>query len=90
MSIINSDKLTSHQYIILTMTFDGYTQGDIAKHIGITQSAVHKCLHGNLSYVKKTKGRRFGGIVLKLQRLCAKNERIQEILKEIQELKKNE
>ena len=48
--IINGDYLTEHQKKILMMRLMGKTQNEIAQHLGITQSAVHKAMHGNLDY----------------------------------------
>ena len=32
------------------MRLMGKTQNEIAEHLGITQSAVHKAMHGNIDY----------------------------------------
>ena len=48
--IINGDYLTEHQKKILFMRLMGKTQNEIADHLGITQSAVHKAMHGNIDY----------------------------------------
>ena len=48
--IVNGHYLTEHQKKILFMRLMGKTQNDIADHLGITQSAVHKAMHGNIDY----------------------------------------
>lgn len=48
------------------MILMGKTQNEIAEHLGITQSAVHKALRGNLDYRNDKK--RYGGIFKKLKK----------------------
>tara|TARA_Y100001937_G_C7080080_1_gene312515 strand:- start:565 stop:1005 length:441 start_codon:yes stop_codon:yes gene_type:complete len=83
--IIHGDYLTEHQKKILFMRLMGKTQNDIAKHLGITQSAVHKAMHGNIDY--KNNKKRYGGIVKKLQKICSTHTRVHEILESISEIK---
>ena len=83
--IIHGDLLTEHQKKILFMRLMGKTQNEIANHLGITQSAVHKAMHGNIEYRNNKK--RYGGIVKKLKKICKNNERISEILAEIEKIK---
>tara|TARA_R110002110_G_scaffold25015_2_gene93007 strand:+ start:677 stop:1114 length:438 start_codon:yes stop_codon:yes gene_type:complete len=84
-NIISGDYLTSHQKTILMMRLTGKTQNDIAEHLGITQSAVHKAMHGNIDY--KNNKKRYGGIIKKLKKICTNNPRIVRILKEIDQIK---
>ena len=84
--IISGDYLTPHQKKILYMRLTGKTQNDIAEHLGITQSAVHKAMHGNIDY--KNDKKRYGGIVKKLQKICKTNSCIEKILKDIDDIKK--
>lgn len=83
--VINSDLLTEHQQKILWMRLMGKTQNEISEHLGITQSAVHKSLHGNIDYRNNKK--RYGGIIKKLKKICHGNEEIQKILRQISEAK---
>ena len=83
--IISGGYLTKHQKKILMMRLMGKTQNEIAEHLGITQSAVHKAMHGNIDY--KNDKKRYGGIVKKLQKLCKNNENIQKILSGIETVK---
>jgi DNA-binding CsgD family transcriptional regulator len=85
-SVVNSEALTDHQKKVLFMILMGKTQNEIAEHLGITQSAVHKALRGNLDYRNDKK--RYGGIFKKLKKICKNNTKIQEILLEIEGLKK--
>lgn len=83
--IISGDYLTKHQKKILMMRLMGKTQNEIAEHLGITQSAVHKAMHGNIDY--KNDKKRYGGIVKKLKKICKNNPNIQNILGEIDSIK---
>lgn len=86
--IVNGDFLTEHQKKILFMRLMGKTQNDIANHLGITQSAVHKAMHGNIDY--KNQKKRYGGIVKKLQKICKTHPRISDILSEISVISRGE
>jgi DNA-binding CsgD family transcriptional regulator len=86
--IVHGDFLTDHQKKILMMRLVGKTQNEIAEHLGITQSAVHKALHGNIDY--KNDKKRYGGIIKKLKKICNNNPNIQYILQEIEKVKNTE
>ncbi len=79
--VIHGDHLTDHQKNILFMRLMGKTQNEIADHLGITQSAVHKAMHGNIDY--KNQKKRYGGIVKKLKKICSGEPKINSILDEI-------
>lgn len=83
--IISGDNLTKHQKKILFMRLSGKTQNEIAEHLGITQSAVHKAMHGNIDY--KNNKKRYGGIIKKLRKICTNESKIGEILKNIDDIK---
>lgn len=86
-NIINSDNLTTHQKKVLTMCLSGATQNEIAEKIGVTQSAIHKCLHGNIDY--KNNKKRYGGVIKKLQKLSKNNLRIKDLLDKIEQHKQS-
>jgi DNA-directed RNA polymerase specialized sigma subunit len=83
--VVHGDFLTEHQKKILLMRLMGKTQNEIADHLGITQSAVHKAMHGNIDY--KNDKKRYGGIIKKLRKACRNNKKIKDILKRIEESK---
>jgi predicted XRE-type DNA-binding protein len=85
-NIINNGSLTSHQRKVLTMCLNGATQNEIADKLGITQSAVHKAMHGNIDY--KNNKKRYGGIIKKLQKISKVNPKIKSILDQIEKYKK--
>ena len=86
--IVNGPYLTEHQKKILFMRLMGKTQNDIADHLGITQSAVHKAMHGNIDY--KNQKKRYGGIVKKLKKISKTHPRINEILAEIAKINRGD
>lgn len=79
--VIHGNVLTEHQKKILFMRLMGKTQNEIATHLGITQSAVHKAMHGNIDY--KNQKKRYGGIVKKLKKICLSQPKIKDILEEM-------
>ena len=79
--VIHGNVLTEHQQKILFMRLMGKTQNEIASHLGITQSAVHKAMHGNIDY--KNQKKRYGGIVKKLNKICFNEPKIKDILDEM-------
>ncbi len=83
--VVHGGFLTEHQKKILFMRLMGKTQNEIAEHLGITQSAVHKAMHGNIDY--KNNKKRYGGIIKKLRKICKTNESIQVILQKISDVK---
>lgn len=85
--IVHGEFLTEHQKKILMMRLMGKTQNEIAEHLGITQSAVHKAMHGNIDY--KNDKKRYGGIIKKLKKICRNNPEIQRILLDIEKVKKS-
>jgi DNA-binding CsgD family transcriptional regulator len=87
-SLINGEALTEHQRKILYMRLIGKTQNEIAEHLGITQSAVHKAMHGNIDYRNNKK--RYGGIIKKLKRICSSNDKILQILDDIDDVRNGE
>ena len=77
-------KLTERQRQVLHLYAEGFTQTEIAKKLNVNQSSVTKSINGNCDY---RNGRRvYGGAAKKLQRLAAKDDKIQSILKRISEI----
>ena len=83
--LIHSSYLTEHQRKILLMRLMGKTQNEIADHLGITQSAVHKAMHGNIDY--KNDKKRYGGIIKKLTKATKSNKDVQILLERIEQIK---
>jgi DNA-binding CsgD family transcriptional regulator len=82
--LINT-KLTPRQSEVVTLRLQGKTQIQIADELGIHQTTVHKLLMGNIDYANGRK--RYGGAIKKLKKLCAKDEVVQDILSELDNLR---
>jgi predicted transcriptional regulator len=86
--------LTQKQCAVMELTRDGYTQMEIAGQLGIGQASVTKNLFGNLSYLPKNisssdkrKCKSYGGTIKKMKRLVENDQKIQEILAKMNEIR---
>jgi len=80
--------LTPHQANVIYMVLDGYTQLEIAQHIGICQTSVFKSLYGNQIYIAGPKyGTFYGGSYKRLKTLCSEDAEIIEILERMKEVR---
>lgn len=77
-------QLTPRQKEVIHLWVEGLTQTEIAKKLGVNQSSITKSINGNTDYSGGKKI--YGGARKKLQKLAAKDEKIQLILKRIGEL----
>jgi predicted XRE-type DNA-binding protein len=82
--IINTN-LTERQCEVVTLRLQGKTQIQIAEQLGIHQTTVHKLLMGNIDYANGKK--RYGGAIKKLKKICYKDEKILEILGEMESVR---
>lgn len=82
--IIINEQLTKHQTKVMKLILLNKTQVEIADNLGCTQSAVHKCVWGNIDYKNQ---HRYGGVIKKLQKLSKNNIKIQQCLKAIEAIK---
>ena len=84
-NIVGTNALTEHQKKVLKLTLEGKTQSEIGKELGVNQSAIHKCIAGNLDYTKgKEQTKRYGGLLKKIRRIASGNPRVQLLLKQIE------
>ena len=81
---IIEEGLTKRQKEVIKLYIQNKTQNEIAKQLGINQTSVHKVIKGNIDY--KNGKKRYGGAIKKISKLCQLDEKIQEILKQIQEI----
>ena len=77
--------LTARQAEVVTLRLQGKTQIQIAEQLSIHQTTVHKLLMGNIDYANGKK--RYGGAIKKLTKICFKDEKILNILAEMEELR---
>lgn len=87
MSIIDHC-LTEKQREVMRMTYiEGKTQNEISNELGKHQTTIHKILQGNIDYNNQKK--RYGGALKKIRKLCANNEKVQDILNRMREQHRN-
>lgn len=80
--------LTERQSEVVQLRLMGKTQIQIAEELGVHQTTVHKLISGNIDY--KNGKKRYGGAIKKLRKLCDRDENIQLILEEMEELRTHE
>ena len=85
--VVNSE-LTPRQKEVVNLRLENLTQIEIAEKLSLHQTTIHKIISGNIDYANGKK--RYGGALKKLKKLCAKDEKILEILKKMEDLKKME
>lgn len=74
---------TPNQQQVVNLTYQGLTQEEIAKRLGINQSSVVKCLTGNLTYPDRI---RHGGVANKLTHYIKNSSYIQYVMQELSHL----
>lgn len=77
--------LTDRQKQVIKLVCQEKTQMEIAKILGVNQSSITKSLHGNVDY--KNGRKIYGGASRKIIKHLETNQKVQEILKEINELR---
>lgn len=82
--IMAKEHCTERQWQVLTMYCEGMTQMEIAKALDVNQSSVTKSLNGNTDY--KNGSKTYGGLIKKLKKVVETHEKIQCILKQMQEI----
>lgn len=78
--------MTPRQKAVFHMYADGYTQMEIADILGVNQSSITKSLRGNTDYYHGN-AKVYGGVMKKLKKLVCESNEIQELLRQINELK---
>lgn len=75
-------KLTERQQqVVESIYFKQMTQTEVALELGLCQPTVHKVLKGNIDY--QNGGKRYGGALKKIRKLCDSDPEIQELLEKI-------
>jgi hypothetical protein len=78
--------LTSRQSeVVKKIYFEQKTQMEVADSLGLCQTTIHKIIAGNVDYLHG--GKRYGGALKKLKKLCMADPEIQEILDGISQLR---
>jgi len=79
------ETLTERQKIVIQLYSEGKTQMEIAKELGVNQSSITKCLHGNCDYSNSK--RVYGGSIKKIKKIIETDEKILSILDKIRDLR---
>lgn len=80
------NKLTSRQSeVVQKIYFEQKTQMEVADSLGLCQTTIHKILKGNIDY--SNGGKRYGGALKKLKKLCTSDPDIQQIINKIGQLR---
>lgn len=79
------DILTPHQYKVITLYLDGYSQVQIASFLNVTQPAIYKCIHGNWNYTPEKK--HFGGIIKKIRKHLESKGIVEDVNKLLKEMR---
>ncbi len=90
---IIEENLSPRQKEIVKMYAAGKTQMEIAKKLGVNQSSITKCIHGNVDYKnrdEKGKPTNYGGLAQKLKKIADEDERLTAVISKIRELRDNE
>ena len=85
------EMLTERQRDVLKLYAEGLTQMEIAKILGVNQSSITKSINGNSSYSETGNGKKhkvvYGGSQKRLSKIIETDDKINEILRLIQELR---
>lgn len=84
--LINNSLTSRQSEVVKKIYFEQKTQMEVADSLGLCQTTIHKILKGNLDY--SNGGKRYGGALKKLKKLCMSNERILRIINRIDELRR--
>lgn len=84
---IIAGRLTMRQkQVIQKIFFEELTQTEVASELGLCQPTIHKILKGNIDY--QNGGKRYGGALKKIKKICDNDPEVQKILFDINELKR--
>jgi len=89
---IIEENLTTRQKQVVKLYAKGLTQIEVAKKLGVNQSSITKCIYGNVDYKNRdSKGKptSYGGIKMRLDKIVKEDQRINDILKRIAEVREN-
>lgn len=79
-------KLTKRQSeVVKLIFFEQKTQMEVAYLLGLCQTTIHKLIAGNLDYANG--GKRYGGALKKIKKLCQKDPEIAMIIDRIADLR---
>jgi len=78
--------LTERQREVMIRTYmEQRTQMEVADMLGVCQTTVHKIISGNIDY--SNGGRRYGGALKKIKKICESDQEVIGILGRLEEIK---
>jgi predicted transcriptional regulator len=78
--------LTERQREVMIRTYmEQRTQMEVADMLGVCQTTVHKIISGNIDY--SNGGRRYGGALKKIKKICETDQEVVQILARLEEIK---
>jgi predicted DNA-binding protein YlxM (UPF0122 family) len=78
--------LTERQREVMIRTYmEQRTQMEVADMLGVCQTTVHKIISGNIDY--SNGGRRYGGALKKIKKICESDQEVIEIFARLEEIK---
>ena len=78
--------LTERQREVMIRTYmEQRTQMEVADMLGVCQTTVHKIISGNIDY--SNGGRRYGGALKKIKKICETDQEVVQILTRLEEIK---
>lgn len=78
--------LTERQREVMIRTYmEQRTQMEVADMLGVCQTTVHKIISGNIDY--SNGGRRYGGALKKIKKICESDQEVIGILSRLEEIK---
>lgn len=81
-----ANKLTDRQSeVVQKIYFEQRTQMEVADSLGLCQTTIHKILKGNIDY--SNGGKRYGGALKKLKKLCGSDPEIVKITERIKQIR---
>lgn len=81
-------RLTDRQSeVVQKIFYEQRTQMEVADSLGLCQTTIHKILKGNIDY--SNGGKRYGGALKKLKKLCSSDPEIQQIIDRMGQLRQD-
>ncbi len=82
--MIGAEQFTARQVVVLNLFMVGRTQLEIVEELGVHQTSVHKSLFGNLVYSGRYAGKRHGGILSKVRKICQRDNELRSLWQEFE------
>lgn len=85
--LINTRLTDRQSEVVQKIFYEQRTQMEVADSLGLCQTTIHKILKGNIDY--SNGGKRYGGALKKLKKLCSSDPGIQNIMNRMSQLRQD-